>query len=47
LTRLAPDIASLDEAFLSDDDGHYSPMGHRLVANVLLEELARRAWIPR
>jgi hypothetical protein len=45
--RFPPDTASLDEVFLSDDDGHYAPLGHRLVANVLLEELARRAWIPR
>jgi lysophospholipase L1-like esterase len=46
-SRFPRDRAGLAEVFLSDDDGHYSSAGHRLVAEALVDELARRGWVPR
>jgi hypothetical protein len=36
---------SIDPLFLSHDDGHYSPEGHRLVGDILRAGLVERGWI--
>ena len=44
-SRFPTDHESLRLCFISDDDGHYSPRGHRLVGDVLQEELIKRGWV--
>jgi len=43
--RFPTDPKTLELYFISRDDGHYSSKGHRLVGDILQEELTKRGWM--